>query len=292
VRFLTRSDVRTSLLRYGVKPKKRAGQSFLTDDSIAARIVDAAGVVSTDSVLEVGGGLGVLTERLADRAGRVYVIEIEPGLVKALHDLLDDRSNVEIIQGDALEIELPAVKKTVSNIPYSISSDITFRLLNELELESAVMMYQQEYAERLFAEPGSGGYSRLTIDVRYLVNVEQIMRVPRRFFYPVPAVDSLVVRMTPRKNGPFAWSREAFYETIHGIYSYPNKQLKRALRIWLQNLGQEENTADRILERCEGRFSGEERLRRLTLHDLVVLTDAVLRVAEEESIPGMRRRNA
>ncbi|MEM2141743.1 MAG: 16S rRNA (adenine(1518)-N(6)/adenine(1519)-N(6))-dimethyltransferase RsmA [Candidatus Thorarchaeota archaeon] len=278
--LLSEHSVRQTLLKYGVRPRRSIGQTFLVDECVARRVVEAACVSENDTVLEIGGGLGILTECLAQRARRVYVVEIDPRLVRALRDLQQRYPNMTVIHGDALEVNLPPVDKCVSNIPYHISSDLTFRIL-EIPLSCAVVMYQKEYGERLLAKPGTPDYSRLTIGVRYLMDVEKVFDVSRRQFYPVPLVDSVVVRMTPRSHGPFAKSREVFQETVRGLYAHPNKQLRRALVIWARDLALPETLPEEVLSLC-GRFTGSERLRQLSLDDLVVIADAVQSLVGED----------
>jgi 16S rRNA (adenine1518-N6/adenine1519-N6)-dimethyltransferase len=278
-----------SLLRkYGVRPSKKLGQSFLKSRTIARDIVTAANITRTDSVLEIGGGLGILTEAIAQKAGQVHVIEISPSLVRALHDLLGACDNINIIEGDALTLALPEVTKIVSNLPYSISSEITFRLLRELKFEQAVLMYQKEFAERLYAESGTQNYSRLTINIKYLAEVNHIMDVPAGQFYPVPAVDSVVVRIKHRTHGTRAKSDYIFHWMVTGLYSYPNKNLRKALGIWFRNLGGDKKLAELVINHCHGSLSVDDRLRTISIDRLIILADAILGLIEEGILPDPR----
>lgn len=270
--------------KYGVRPKKSLGQSFLVDSRIAQQIVDAAEITDDESVLEIGGGLGILTELLVSRAKKVYVVEIDRDLVLALTEKLGDADGLSIIHGDILKIDLPDVSKVVSNLPFSVSSPITFRLLRELKPKVSILTYQKEFAQRLIAEPGSREYSRLTVTVNYLAEVEPLFEVPSESFYPKPAVDSLVVRMTPRESGAWAKDNRVFYWMIRGLYSYPNKQLRRALRIWLKNIDMKRDMADDILDSVE-QVDSKARLRSLTINELVCLSDRITSLIEEGIIP-------
>ncbi|MFW9835429.1 MAG: 16S rRNA (adenine(1518)-N(6)/adenine(1519)-N(6))-dimethyltransferase RsmA [Candidatus Thorarchaeota archaeon] len=281
-------DIRRLLNRYNVKPRKKQGQSFLISQSMARDIVGLANLSEEDEVLEIGGGLGILTKWIAEKAQQVYVVEIDPGLLKALRDTLRDFSNVNIIGGNALSVDLPEVNKVVANLPYSISSDITFRILNDIQFETAILMYQKEFASRLVALPGTPEYSRLSINVQYYADVDSVLEVPANLFYPVPAVDSTVVRITPRSKGPFAKNDRIFHWMIGGIYPYPNKTLRKALQIWCRNLGVERSISDRLLQHLEGTLSGKERLRSLSLDKLVALSDALLMFVEEGTIADPR----
>jgi 16S rRNA (adenine1518-N6/adenine1519-N6)-dimethyltransferase len=281
-------DIRRLLKRYNVKPKKKRGQSFLISHSMAKDIVDLAELSGQEEVLEIGGGLGVLTRRIAEKARHVHVIEIDPSLVKALHDVAMDFNNVSIIEGDALTVDLPRVSTIISNLPYSISSEITFRILKEMEFEVAILMYQKEFASRLVANPGTSEYSRLTINVQYYTEVQEILGVPADMFYPVPAVDSTVVRMVPRSKGPFARDESVFHWMIGGIYPYPNKNLRKALRIWFRNLRIDKNLSDEVLKRLDGVLKGDERLRSINLNELVSLADVLLELIEIRTIEDPR----
>ncbi|MFW9953749.1 MAG: 16S rRNA (adenine(1518)-N(6)/adenine(1519)-N(6))-dimethyltransferase RsmA [Candidatus Thorarchaeota archaeon] len=270
-----------------MNPKRKKGQSFLKSQAIARTIVDAANIQSGEAVLEIGGGLGILTSLLAQKAKIVFVIELEPGLAKALRDLLASNDNVEIIEGDALQVSWPKADKIVSNLPYSAASAITFRLLQKEPFEEAILMYQKEFAQRLLATPGSSEYSRLSIDFQYLGNAEHIMDVDARNFYPTPEVNSSVLRVVHRKTGPFARSDEVFFWMIHGLFSYPNKQLRKALGIWLKNIGQAHLT-DTLLE-GQRAVDGSVRLRDLSLEELVILSDLLLDFIEKGILLDPRR---
>lgn len=282
-------EVRSALRKYGITPRKKLGQSFLINSSIAREIVKAASLTRNDNVLEVGGGLGVLTRWLVESARKVFVVEKDPGLANALRNLFAEKDNLEVIEGDALEIELPKANKVVANLPYSISSPVTFRLLESVDFQQAVLMYQKEFAQRLLSKPGTPEYSRLTIEINYRANVEMVMHVMAREFYPLPRVDSTVVRMTHRKSGPLAQDEDVFHWMVRGVYSYPNKQIRKAFGIWFRNLSCEESALESFVQRCSGEFTGSERLRDLDLDMLVRLSDHVLGMIDDGLVPDERR---
>jgi 16S rRNA (adenine1518-N6/adenine1519-N6)-dimethyltransferase len=276
------------LNRYKVRPRKKFGQSFLNSHSIAREIVKLAEVTSQDQVLEIGGGLGMLTRWIAAEAGTLHVVEVEQGLVKALHDVARGFSNMHVIEGDALKVELPKVNKIVANLPYSISSEITFRLLRELSFDFAVLMYQKEFASRLYAEAGTPEYSRLTANVQYHAHIEPLIDVPADSFYPVPAVDSTVVKITPRKEGPFAKDESVFHWMIEGIYPYPNKNIRKALQIWVRNQGYDKQVSEEILKRAATHLEGREKLRSLDRGALIHLADVLSEMVSEGIMTGPR----
>jgi 16S rRNA (adenine1518-N6/adenine1519-N6)-dimethyltransferase len=277
-------DIKSLLRKYSVRPRKEKGQSFLKSNNIANRIVTSAEISDSDRVLEIGGGLGILTSRIAEVAGYVTVIELEKGLVQALRDILAGRDNVEIIHGDALRVDLPEVDKVVANLPYSISSEMLFRILTESTFESGVLMFQKEFSDRLFAEPGNPIYSRLTIDFQYLGQASHVMDVGAMNFYPVPAVDSSILKITKRNTGLFAKSSDVFFWMVHGLYSYPNKQLRKALKIWFKNLKTPELVQDILSELDD--IDETSRLRALSQETLIRLSDVINGFVESGELTG------
>jgi len=182
--------------KYNLKARKDLGQNFLIVPDIIDRNVERAELSNRDVVLEVGPGLGVLTDALSRRAGKVYAVEKDLRLV----DILKKEyqwENVEIIHGDALKIPLPQFTKIVSNLPYQISSPITFRFLDH-GFEKAVLIYQLEFAQRLVSKPGDKNYSRLSLMILAAAEAEIVERIGRGAFWPKPKVDSAVVVLRPK----------------------------------------------------------------------------------------------
>src|SRR5437867_8888154 len=194
VRRAVDGDPREVLADLGVRPRRRMGQHFLIDARVAARQVAHAQIRPSDVVLEIGPGLGVLTRLLAERAKRVIAIESDRRFAPYLRRRLPQ---VEVIQGDALRVDWPRFDVMTSNLPYQISSPLTFRLLDHA-FDRAVLMYQWEFARRMRASPGTADYSRLTVGVYRRAACEILERVPRNAFYPQPRVDSALVSLVPR----------------------------------------------------------------------------------------------
>ncbi len=200
----------------------KKGQHFLIDQALLRRIADYSELTGSDRVLEVGPGTGNLTEVLASRAGQVYAIEVDPGLAA---DLQGRFPNVNVIKGDALKVDIPEYNKIVSNLPYQISSKITLRFLSK-PFELMVLMYQQEFAKRMLAKPGTDEYGRLAMIVGYLSRAEILEVVPRSAFRPVPAVKSAVVRLRPKEHEVDAVE---FIKFVEGLFCCRRKKIKRAL---------------------------------------------------------------
>jgi 16S rRNA (adenine1518-N6/adenine1519-N6)-dimethyltransferase len=238
--------------------------------------------------LEIGGGLGILTKYLVHQAKHVHVIELDSGLAQSLRDEFKDYENITIIEGDALKVPLPPVTKIVSNLPYSISSEITFRMLREMKFEQAVLMYQKEFAQRLHATPGTPEYSRLSVNIGYQAEVEHLFDVPANQFYPEPAVDSVVVRLKHSMQVPRAKDDDVFFWMINGIFPYPNKHLRKSMRIWFRNLKVDKNQVDDVLALCKEHLRGDERLRTIAIEKLVILADTLLSMIKDGKLPDPR----
>ncbi|MEL7663798.1 MAG: 16S rRNA (adenine(1518)-N(6)/adenine(1519)-N(6))-dimethyltransferase RsmA [Methanosarcina mazei] len=219
--------VRSILKKYNIKGGT-FDQHFLIDAGYLDRIVAAAELSPQDTVLEIGAGIGNLTERLARRAKKVIAVELDPALVSVLHDRFDAAENIEIIAGDALKVDFPEFDKVVSNLPYSISSEITFKLLRH-KFKLGVLMYQYEFAVRMVSPPGCKDYSRLTIDTFYFADASIVMKVPKGAFQPAPEVDSAVIKLIPRPT-PFEVRDETFFlQFVAAVFSQRRKKLRNAI---------------------------------------------------------------
>ncbi|HEX9710328.1 MAG TPA: 16S rRNA (adenine(1518)-N(6)/adenine(1519)-N(6))-dimethyltransferase RsmA [Candidatus Thermoplasmatota archaeon] len=209
----------------GVRPSKGRGQSFLTDASVAARQAMAAWVALGDDVLEVGGGLGVLTRELSARGARVRVIEIEPALAAGLAALR--LPGVRVEEGDALAADLGAPAKVVANLPYSISTRLVERLA-AAGPETMVLLLQREFAERLAARPGGKSWSRLGAVVQRDYAVEILEDVPPHAFAPQPEVHSSVVRLT-RRPGERAARRGDYRFLVGRLFASRRKKVRNTV---------------------------------------------------------------
>jgi 16S rRNA (adenine1518-N6/adenine1519-N6)-dimethyltransferase len=189
--------------RFAVRPNRDLGQNFLVDSNILGVIERAAELAPADVVLEIGGGLGVLSEHLAGRAAHVHVVEIDERLREALLDATDPHANVSVHWGDAMTIDLqalrPAPTKVVANLPYGIAAGAILRTIEELaRVRSWVAMTQREVGERLAAAPGRGEYGTPSVLAQLACEVRVLRVIPRTVFHPVPNVDSVLVGLRRR----------------------------------------------------------------------------------------------
>jgi 16S rRNA (adenine1518-N6/adenine1519-N6)-dimethyltransferase len=191
------------LRRFGIRPDRDLGQNFLIDSNILGVIGRAAELQARDVVLEIGGGLGVLSEYLAERVRHVHVVEVDERLREALGDAIDGRANVTVHWADAMSLPLgslePAPDKLVGNLPYGIAASVLLRTVAELPaVLTWVAMVQREVGERLAARPGGRLYGTPSVLAQLACEVSVLRVVPRTVFMPVPNVDSVLVRMRRR----------------------------------------------------------------------------------------------
>jgi 16S rRNA (adenine1518-N6/adenine1519-N6)-dimethyltransferase len=202
----------------------KLGQHFLIDRDVTERIVHYSELKPNDRVLEIGPGRGDLTLALAAYVKRIYAVEVDPDLATNLCGRIP---NVMVINADALTVELPDYNKIVSNLPYQISSKITYRLLSR-PFELAVLMFQREFSRRMQARVGSKEYGRLAMVVGFFCEVEILECVPKTAFRPVPKVNSSIVRLRPRKERPDV-DATTFMSLVEGLFRSRRKKVKKAL---------------------------------------------------------------
>lgn len=225
---MDQAEIRDALSRLGVSPTKGLGQNFLIDERVAHRQVDHAEIGAGDVVLEIGPGLGALTQLLAERAGRVVAIEADRRLAEHLQATMP--GNVEVVVGDALEVVFPTFDRMVSNLPYSISSPVIFKLLDH-RFRKAVVMVQKEFADRMVAAPDSDDYSRLTVSVYYRAECRMVEKVPRSRFWPSPKVDSAVVELVPRPPPFPVLDERLFFRLVEILFQQRRKKIGTVLRM-------------------------------------------------------------
>ena len=231
-----RREAHEALAAAGLRPRKRWGQHFLCDPAVAQRIVDAAALGPDSVVLEIGPGLGALTDQLAARAARLYLVEIDRGLTARLAARYAERPHVRVLQGDVLTLPLdelvaePSVT-VVANLPYNISTPVVFRLLELRErFPRAVLMLQREVAVRLASPPGRATYGVTSVLVQAFAEVQLRFAVSRRSFFPRPQIDSTVVEL--------AWTAaprveigdvRLFTSVVRAAFGQRRKMLRNAL---------------------------------------------------------------
>jgi len=216
--------------QFDVRPDRELGQNFLIDSNILGVIGRTAELDLEDVVLEIGGGLGVLSEYLAERVRHVHVVEVDVRLKEALLDATDAHTNVTVRFNDAMTIDLgrlrPEPTKVVANLPYGIAAGAVLRTIEELpRVEQWVVMAQREVGERLAAAPGSGAYGVPSVIAQLACEVEVVRAIPRTVFHPAPNVDSVLVSLRRRGPAPVP----ALRALVSGAFAHRRKTLARSL---------------------------------------------------------------
>lgn len=263
-------DPRVTLARLGVRPSRSRGQNFLIDDRVAARQIEYAQIGPTETVLEIGPGLGVLTRRLVERARRVRAIESDHRFAAYLRRSIPE---AEILEGDAVRVDWPPFDVLVSNLPYQISSPVTFKLLAG-PFPRAVLMYQWEFAKRMVATSGTADYSRLTVGVYARSRCEILEHVPRSAFHPQPKVESAIVRLEPRAP-PFPIAdRELFEAVVESLFQHRRKMIENGLRLGRSTFGVPEERLERAIREMPDRA---RRVGELRPEQIGEIADAIAR---------------
>lgn len=231
---LTPTDVRELLARHGLAPRKSDGQTFLVDSNTVDRIVTAADLAPTDRVVEVGPGLGSMTVALADVVEHVTAIEVDAGLVRALHEVLGDRDDVTVLHADALAIDLDDLPgrpdRLVANLPYSVATSVLLEAFDGEVIRDAFVMVQREVGERWAARVGDPTYGSVSVRLALVADVAFGPAIPRTVFHPVPNVDSVMMRVTRRDDALSADERRTLRPVVDGAFRQRRKTLRNNLR--------------------------------------------------------------
>jgi 16S rRNA (adenine1518-N6/adenine1519-N6)-dimethyltransferase len=219
------------LRRAGASGNPDRDQHFLIDDRVLDRLPEYAEEMDLTHVLEIGPGTGALTDRLLAVADSVTAVERDPELAQFLREEFDAEiaaGRLTVIEGDALEVDLPEFSASVSNLPYGASSEIIFELLPAGK--PLLVMVQEEFGERMAADPGTDDYGRLSVTAGHYADVEVVEPVPPTAFSPPPAVDSAVVRTTPRDPEYAVPDDELFMDFVRGVFTQRRKTMRNAVR--------------------------------------------------------------
>lgn len=228
------------LQKQRIRPIKSLGQNFLIDQNILHKIANTAQLNEEDLVIEIGPGLGALTQILVCRAASVVAVELDRRMIPILTEQLAGLGNLKIVHGDALKLNYQELIasftgwkkiKLVANLPYYISTPLIFKLLTEpVDWDQIVIMVQKEVAERISAEPGSKDYGQLSILVQYRAQANLVFKVPPTVFVPRPKVDSAVIRMVPWKAPPVnVLDEKLFFQVVKAAFAQRRKTLRNNL---------------------------------------------------------------
>lgn len=283
--FSYETRIRVLMNKYHFRFDKSLGQNFLIDDGFLSRIVAGASPDENDRILEIGPGMGFLTEKLAEQAGSVTAVELDELLCTILNEAFADSEKITIHHGDALKLDFDAIEKEtaakgferpfkiVANLPYYITTPLLFYFLDHRAYWSEmVVMVQKEVAERIVAPPGGKDYGVLTLMTAFDADAEIILNVPASAFEPRPSVDSAVLRLARRDAPPFAVKDKAVFRSlVKAGFGQRRKTLSNALK----NSGVFKEKADvGILLECCG-IDGRRRGETLSFEEYALLANAL-----------------
>src|SRR5699024_9336260 len=273
--------------KYKLTFKKSLGQNFLIDVNILENIIKHAGIDRTSGVIEIGPGIGALTEQLAIHANKVVAYEIDRRLLPILEDTLKDYANIQIIHQDILKADVQSmINETfspdqavhvVANLPYYITTPILMKLLQDkLPITSLTVMIQKEVAERMAAKPNSKAYGSLSIAVQYYTKAEVVMTVPKSVFMPQPNVDSSILRLTMRDNPPvYVANEDYFFSIIQASFAQRRKTLRNNLSRFLKEKYDKEMIS-KVLNECG--IDGARRGESLTINEFATLANTFYKI--------------
>ena len=271
------------LKKYNIKANKKLGQNFLIDDNVIENIIIAAGVTEEDLIIEIGPGLGTLTSKLLEKAGRVIAVELDENMLKILQDRFKLYNNIQLINEDILKINLKELitsnlnnlknVKIVANLPYYITTPIIMKLLEDrLNIESITVMVQKEVADRITAAPGDKLSGAITYSVNYYSTTEKVVLVGKECFIPSPEVDSEVIKLNIIKEPPVeVENEEIFFKIIKASFMQRRKTLANSLT----NAGiiKDKESANRIFDKMN--LKPDIRGEKLTIEEFAKLADLI-----------------
>lgn len=273
--------IRAVLGRHGFHFSKSLGQNFLTDASVPRRIAEQSGAAETGCVVEVGPGMGCLTDELCRRAARVVAVELDRALLPVLAETLSEHDNYEIVQGDVLALDLAALCRekfgeeravACANLPYYITTPAITALLESRAFTRITVMVQREVAQRICAQPSTAAYSAFTIYVQYHAAAKILFDVPADCFVPRPKVDSAVLQLTPLEQPAVQTKDEKlFFALVRAAFNMRRKTLVNALGPVLGSEMDKEAIAGLV---CSVGLDARVRGERLSLMDFARLADA------------------
>ena len=263
------------LNRFKLRADKKLGQNFLIDENVVRQIVAAAELSEADTVLEVGPGIGTLTQGMAESKARVVAVELDTRLLPVLATTLNGYDNVRVVHGDILKVNImeevgaPSFK-VCANLPYYITTPIIFALLEKrLPMERLVAMVKKEVAERMAAQPGGKEYGALSVAIQYYTEPEIAFIVPPTSFIPAPAVESAVIVCKRRVKPPVEVCDEGlFFRVVKAAFSLRRKMLSNSLK----NMGIKSEQVAKWLELAG--VDGKRRAETLSLEDFAKLTNS------------------
>lgn len=276
------SKTKEIISKYKFRFSKNLGQNFLIDGNIITKICEGAEITEQDGVIEVGPGIGTLTQHLSEYAKKVVAIELDTNLIPILEETLEGIDNVEVINNDILKVDIEKLiedefegldVKVVANLPYYITTPIIMKLLeSRLNIKSISVMIQKEVAMRMIADPGGKDYGALSVAVQYYSDANIITNVPRNVFMPKPNVDSAVIKLDVYKKPPVeVLDEKLMFKVVKSAFGQRRKTILNALSGGYLDLNKD--TIKEVLETAE--IDAQKRGEVLSIEDFAHIADVI-----------------
>lgn len=266
-------ETKRLLRTFRILPNKLLGQNFMVEPAFYSKLCEYACLSKDDVLLDVGAGFGFLTQFLASNCKTVIAVEKDPRVAAVLREQVKGCENVIVVEGDVLKVDLPAFDKVVAIPPYYLSSKLIVWLL-EHKIQCVVMILQKEFAAKFVAPAGSESYGWLTVIVSHKAEAELLDMVPKMDFYPMPEVDSVIVRLTRRATPPFRVGNDEIYNLmVRWLFTQRNKKISNGLVSFLRNVRRiDRGTAEKLVSSAP---FGERRVWSLSPKEFGELADAL-----------------
>jgi len=284
-RLTSPKTIKYIMEKYGFRFSKSLGQNFIIDENVLDRIIAGADLTGEDAVLEIGPGIGVMTQVLCENCEKVVSIEIDSALIPVLNETVGMYENLKIVHKDVLKVDLPALfaesfgtkkPKLIANLPYYVTTPIIMKFLEErIPVTDLIVMIQKEVADRMMASPSSKAYGALSVVVQYFTEPSVVTKVSRGSFMPMPNVDSTVIRLKVRENPPVDLLDEGtFFKTIRDAFGKRRKTLLNALSSG--ELGLNKDQVRAVLSACE--IAENLRGETLDMNQFAMLANAIFKL--------------
>lgn len=248
---MNKREVQLVLKQLHIQPSKQLGQNFLIDNNIAERIISISEISQSDIILEIGPGLGAITDELIELAKKIYAIEIDHRLCLYLDDKFSIYDNIEIIHGDVLKIEIPNHNKVISNIPYTITGPIFEKIFFNINSPTGILTIEKSIADRISLSGDYKNFSRISVGVNAFMKLISKSNISRKTFYPIPRIPLSLIKLTPKdKINPFLLekdSKDFFLKFIGGIMPYKNKNVVNAIDLFFKTQKDTQYTKESII---------------------------------------------
>ena len=269
-------DIKLILDQLNIKPRKHLGQNFIVDTNIKKKIVNISNISNEDIILEIGPGLGGITELLIEKAKKVIAVEIDSVLSNYLLEKFSVYDNIEFISGNILEIEIPFHNKVVSNIPYKITGPILEKIFFKKNAPYGILTIEKSIATRIYSFNNYRNFSRISVGMNSFMQPLLNINVSRNSFYPIPKIDLALIKIIPKENlDPFLHrkaSRDFYLKFIAGIMPYKNKNIVNALYFFFKVNKKLSYTKERIFKVLKENNFEDKKIFNLTIDDFIELS--------------------